>query len=50
MKKFFLYIVMAVTAMAFTACDDDQSQPNGYIANTTEGSKTIVLKGFTGWI
>ena len=35
--------------MAFTACDDDQSQPNGYIANTTEGSKTIVLKGFTGY-
>lgn len=49
MKKFFLYITMAVTAMAFTACDDDQSQPNGYIANTTEGSKTIVLKGFTGY-
>lgn len=40
---------MAVTALSFTACDDDQSQPNGYIANTAEGSKTIVLKGFTGY-
>lgn len=40
---------MAVTALSFTACDDDQSQPNGYIANTADGSKTIVLKGFTGY-
>lgn len=40
---------MAVTALSFTACDDDQSQPNGYIANTAEGSKIIVLKGFTGY-
>lgn len=40
---------MAVTALSFTACDDDQSQPNGYIANTADGSKTIVLKGSTGY-
>lgn len=40
---------MVVTALSFTACDDDQSQPNGYIANTADGSKTIVLKGFTGY-
>lgn len=39
---------MAVTSLSFTACDDDQALPNGYISQTEQGSKNIVLLGYTG--
>lgn len=37
-----------LTSLSFTACDDDQAMPNGYVSQTQEASQTIVLKGVTG--
>lgn len=48
MKKLSYLFLMVLTALSFTACDDDQAMPNGYVSQTQEASQTIVLKGATG--
>lgn len=48
MKRLSFILLTVLTSLSFTACNDDQALPNGYVVQTQEASKTIVLKGAAG--